>query len=294
MISRKLVMRAVKFAVKNCLAALCRRLGETSPLLLDFSSMHDGKAASLLLDSMRTAKFLEPQTCQAPKNKKVFVIAPHPDDEVIGMGGVMAQMLQQGCDVEVISLTFGDDPLAVREARKASQFLGYEFAHFFNFKTKSISLDAETLGVFSNLIQKVNPDVIFIPFMLDDHDDHRRASEMLLAAYESGGLHDFDHIHVWAYQVYTALPLNAVVNITDVIRKKIDVISCYKSRFVQRDWAHFAMGLSAFNVRFLHGNIDQDYAEVFFKTNVSNYLKMCDQYFRHSANSCYSTQHYNG
>jgi len=286
-------MRSAKSAVKNSLIKLCKRLGETSPILLDFSSLGDGKAASLLLDTMRTARYLEPKTVTAPKGKKVLVIAPHPDDEVIGMGGVMAQMLANECDIEVISLTFGEDQAAVEEAKKAAEFMGYRFSHFFGFSTKNITLDSETLNKFAELAMQANPDVLFIPFMLDDHDDHRRSSEMLLAAHEKGMLSGMEKTEVWAYQVYTTLPLNAVVNITDVMDKKLEAIEQYQSRFTQRHWSHFAKGLSAFNVRFLNGNKKQDYAEVFLKISLSNYLKICSTYFRNSAGPCYTTESYN-
>jgi N-acetylglucosamine malate deacetylase 1 len=222
------------------------------------------------------------------------VIAPHPDDEVIGMGGVMAQMVRNGCDVGVISLTFGGDKESEDEARNAANVLGYTFTHFFEFKPKHIPVDLNTLKNFAQIINDKKPDIIFLPFILDDHDDHRRANELLLAAHENGLLNKVaEKTEIWAYQVYTALPLNCVVNITDVIDRKSEAISCYVSRFKQRDWAHYAKGLSAFNVRFLEGSKNQDYAEVFFRADISAYLKMCSVYFRNSAGRCYDIEGYN-
>lgn len=286
-------MQAVKRIIKKTLINVCKRVGETSPLLLDFSELSDGKSASLLLDTMRQARFLEPQTIQAPSDKKILVIAPHPDDEVIGMGGVMAQMVQNGCDVDVISLTFGADRQSREEAENAARVLGYKFTHFFEFKPKHIPVDLNTLKQFAQIINDKKPDIIFLPFILDDHDDHRRANELLLAAEENGLLKNVSGVKVWAYQVYTSLPLNCVVNITDVIDRKLESILCYVSRFKQRDWAHYAKGLSAFNVRFLDGCTDQAYAEVFFKAELPAYLKMCHVYFRNPAGRCYDIEEYN-
>lgn len=286
-------MWAVKQIVKKTLVNVCKWVGETSPLLLDFSDLSDGKSASLLLDTMRQARFLVPETLQAPSGKKVLVIAPHPDDEVIGMGGVMAQMVRNGCNVDVISLTFGGDEQSKDEAENAARVLGYKFTHFFEFKPKHIPVDLNTLKIFAENINDKKPDIIFLPFILDDHDDHRRANELLLATDENGLLKDVSGVQIWAYQVYTALPVNCVVNITDVIDKKSEAVSCYISRFKQRDWAHYASGLSAFNVRFLDGCTDRAYAEVFFRANISAYLKMCRVYFRNPVGRCYDIEEYN-
>ncbi len=286
-------MRFIKKFVKNQIIKVCKCLGETSPLLLDFSTIEDGKNASYLLDSMRTARFLEPKELQAPENKKVLIIAPHPDDEVIGMGGVLSQMVKNGCDVNVIYLTFGADESAKEEALKSADFLGYNCTHFFDFLPRNIVFDNKVLLAFSNVISQTRPEIIFIPFMLDDHDDHRRASELLLKIYEEGMLLETQDIQIWAYQVYTALPLNVAINITAVIDKKIEAINCYSSRFSQRNWAHFAKGLNAFNVRYLSGNTKKDYAELFLQVSLPNYLKMCSTYFRNSTDQCYTTKLYN-
>lgn len=283
----------MKTIIKQTLVKLCKRLGETSPILLDFSGLQDGKNASALLDSMRNARFLEPKTVSSPKNQKVLIIAPHPDDEVIGMGGTLAQMIDNQCNVDVISLTFGADKPSVEEAQKCADFLNYKFIHFFDFTPKTITMDDETLKTFAHTIEKSKPDIIFVPFMLDDHDDHRRASDLLLSSVEKKYLKNIDHIQIWAYQVYTAIPLNAVVNITNTMEKKLEAIEMYQSRFSQRHWSHFAMGLSAFNVRFLNGNKKKDFAEVFLQTPLTSYLKMCKTYFRKTSGNCYSTESYN-
>lgn len=86
-------------------------------------------------------------------------------------------------------------------------------------------------------------------------------------------------IEIWAYQVYGCLPLNAAVNIGDVIEEKLDLLRLYKSRFKTRDWAHYTRGLNAFNIRFLPMPTDKDYAETFLKVPLKKYLKLCDTYF---------------
>jgi LmbE family N-acetylglucosaminyl deacetylase len=62
----------------------------------------------------------------------VLVIAPHPDDEVIGCGGTIARLIQENHSVFILILTKGMLPLFTEEiverarmhALKAHQFLG--------------------------------------------------------------------------------------------------------------------------------------------------------------------------
>ena len=42
-----------------------------------------------------------------PSNKKIIIVAPHPDDEVIGLGGTLLRLLEEGCTVEIIYMTSG-------------------------------------------------------------------------------------------------------------------------------------------------------------------------------------------
>ena len=40
-----------------------------------------------------------------PSNKKIIIVAPHPDDEVIGLGGTLLRLLREKCTVEIIYMT---------------------------------------------------------------------------------------------------------------------------------------------------------------------------------------------
>jgi len=43
-------------------------------------------------------------------NKKILVIAPHADDEVLGVGGTMARFAAEGAEVYVVIATQGYPP----------------------------------------------------------------------------------------------------------------------------------------------------------------------------------------
>ena len=63
---------------------------------------------------------------------RVLVIAPHPDDEIIGVGGTIAKRAKDGDEVYVCVVTKGKSPLfndefieqGRKECRKADKKLG--------------------------------------------------------------------------------------------------------------------------------------------------------------------------
>ncbi len=69
---------------------------------------------------------------------KVLVIAPHPDDEVLGVGGTISRLASEGNDITVVIVTTGWEPLfpdsqvqQVRaEAGKANEILGVNSLRF--------------------------------------------------------------------------------------------------------------------------------------------------------------------
>lgn len=262
----------MKSMLKSLLKKLCVRIGENAPLLIDWKGVGDCERVALLLDSMRLSKTLLPKVENAPSNQKIVVFAPHPDDEVIGMGGTLIKMIENKCDVHVIFFTLKDNPDIFVESKKSAKHNGFEYTHL-EFQRRSIPTSADALAELKTLLIDLKPDSIFLPFMLDDHEDHRLCSDVLASLAPSLQKSKINP-EIWAYQVYTALPLNTVINISDVIERKKDAIRVYKSCFKSRDWAHFAAGLNAFNVRFMVGDSHESYAEVFCRTSMSKYLKM--------------------
>ena len=60
---------------------------------------------------------------------KVLIIAPHPDDEIIGVGGTIAKRVKDGHEVYVCVVTKGTEPLFdekfIEQGRKENNFFGF-------------------------------------------------------------------------------------------------------------------------------------------------------------------------
>lgn len=126
----------------------------------------------------------------------VLVVAPHPDDEVLGCGGTIRKCALAGDRVTVAVVTKGA-PLfpasqvrRVRtEARKAARRLGVAKLRFLDLPVTTLHLIPEHKlnGAFSKLIAETKPDWVFIPFPGDRHEDHRQVFDAMLVALRPDG-----------------------------------------------------------------------------------------------------------
>ncbi|HEU4960652.1 MAG TPA: PIG-L deacetylase family protein [Sphingomonas sp.] len=115
--------------------------------------------------------------------RRAAIVAPHPDDEVLGCGGTIARLAAGGTRVEVVIMTRGAPPLfdaeqveRVRtEAHAAHARLGVAATHF-------LDLPAAALDQFPAIainralgerLDALQPEALFVPFVGDIHRDHQ-------------------------------------------------------------------------------------------------------------------------
>lgn len=114
---------------------------------------------------------------------RVLVIAPHPDDEVLGCGGAMARLAELGSRVEVAIVTEGKPPRYDRsgvekvraEAATAHALLGVSATHYLDLPAAELDRvpHADLNAKIAALINETEPDTIFVPFVGDIHLDHQ-------------------------------------------------------------------------------------------------------------------------
>jgi LmbE family N-acetylglucosaminyl deacetylase len=135
----------------------------------------------------------------------IVIIAPHMDDEVLACGGTVAQLPQKE-QIHVIYATDGMKSPApivpwrdaispdlgevrVQESRAAMQFLGVpgENTHFLRLPEAELSQHVPALrqGLL-DLIGRLNPAHILIPFRYDRHPDHLAINHIITAAHRQG------------------------------------------------------------------------------------------------------------
>lgn len=258
----------------------------------DWQHLGDLQRCADAVATLRHSINMEPITLERPDAKRILVIAPHPDDEILGPGGTLLKAIAAGSRVRVLYLTQGRQAQAttvVAEAQAVAERAGYE-QHFLNYYARNLPVDAHCLAQVRAQIEDFRPEVLMLPFFCDDHDDHRRASHLLWLLQREQPLPG--KLQVWAYQVYTALIPNVLVDITEVAERKRELISLWRSQAHSRDWGHFALGLNAFNSRFLAAATTPCYAEGFFVLPVADYCALCGEYFGEAAGNSYYFMNY--
>jgi len=123
---------------------------------------------------------------------KVLVISPHPDDEVLGVGGTMHRLASEGHEVTVAIVTKGWEPLfpaaqvaQVREeAKAANALLGVRSVRFMDLPVTTLHAipEHELNAAFDQLVTEEQPQWIFLPFPGDRHEDHRQVFDASLVA----------------------------------------------------------------------------------------------------------------
>ena len=121
---------------------------------------------------------------------KVLVVAVHPDDETLGAGGTLLKHKKKGDEIFWCIVTemkeelgFSKSAILRREEEIKNIQKIYNFSEVFNLRFPAMELTEVPLGEliksFSNVFQKLKPDVLYIPFSWDAHSDHRRTFEAI-------------------------------------------------------------------------------------------------------------------
>ncbi|WP_130472590.1 PIG-L deacetylase family protein [Candidatus Magnetaquicoccus inordinatus] len=263
-------------------------------LIRDWQTLTDLPLAAQALNTLRFSRNLQPVEATGLPGQRILVLAPHPDDELLGPGGALLQSRAQGATITVLYLTSGlphEREIREAEAREVARLCDFN-SHFLRWPDGALPADQEALQQLAAAISAVNPDLLLLPSLFDDHDDHRRCSELLWRLSTQQLLPAT--LDVWAYQVYSAVLGNVVIDITAVSTSKAEAIRCYRSQMQQRDWAHFALGLNAWNCRFLKKSAHAAaYAEMFLTLPLHEYAALCRPYFADSRTAYYAAAYQN-
>jgi LmbE family N-acetylglucosaminyl deacetylase len=121
-----------------------------------------------------------------------LVLAPHPDDDVLGCGGTIARLAACGSRVDVAIVTRGQAPrfaeaqvAQVRaELAEAHALLGVTQTHFLDLPAAELDRvgQAEVNQAVAGIIGVVAPDTLFVPFVGDLHFDHRIVFDAAMVA----------------------------------------------------------------------------------------------------------------
>lgn len=172
-----------------------------------------------------------------PPASRVLVIAPHPDDEVIGCGGVLLKHICSGDEVRVcyITSTVSEGCNRKEEALQSNRVLGVNNSIFLNGREKADIVSEERIDMLSDMIMEFAPQIIYIPHIYERHKDHLNSNILLYYALRKCKGKS-TNIYIYCYEVWTTLIPDCLVNITDFYLKKVDALEVYKSQLKEYDY----------------------------------------------------------
>lgn len=184
------------------------------------------------------------------KDRKILIIAAHPDDEILGCGGTIAKLSNAN---KVFALILGEGVrsrnledseekinLLRNQSMSAQKLLGIKHSLFENLPDNSF--DSLPLLEITQTVEKyvfnIVPDIIFTHHHADLNIDHRLTFQAVLTAcrpqpkFHHPDIYSFEIPSSTEWQVYTAnttfMP-NIFIDIMDSIDKKLDALKYFKS-----------------------------------------------------------------
>lgn len=180
---------------------------------------------------------------------RVLVLAPHQDDEALGCGGTIIRYLQQGISVTILYFTDGrygvtNTDIGVRKAEALAAWRDYEGLRQVFWDYEDSKLCNEDLQQrLRDFIEDAKPDIIFTPWILDRHLDHRFTTIFLYRVLEE--YENFNGI-VAFYEVMYPLYANNTVNITRQFDQKLKVIDAFESQIKLYNIKEIILGLNMY------------------------------------------------
>ena len=196
------------------------------------------------------------------ENDRILVVAPHADDETIGCGGMLVKYAPQA---DVLLLSDGrlgfkrNDPDASPEKTRLSRIQEFKTVMEAYGVRKYTMLDIPNDEIYRSysVVKQYDLreyDYVFVTSRFENSQDHRHTNifirKMLKAQRAKARLVE--------YEVWVPIPdATVILDVSDVIERKKQLLSMYTSQLKCYDYVQFAYGLSLYRGgRFHRGNVE--------------------------------------
>jgi bacillithiol biosynthesis deacetylase BshB1 len=177
-----------------------------------------------------------------------LVIAPHPDDAELGMGGTILSLKAKGHRVVIVDLTSGEPTPCGNEQKRrietacATKVLGIDERHNLDLPNRYLFDSENARLALAERIRLTRPDALFCPQTQDAHPDHIAAASIsegarFYAKYTKlsiGGepwyaarLFRYSCSHLRAVPGYSFL-----IDTSEHFTRKLEAAHCYRSQFI--------------------------------------------------------------
>ena len=177
---------------------------------------------------------------------RVLIFAPHNDDEVLGAGGTIAKLADQGNEVFVCEVTtWKENPNGFEGIRKqavqAHDILGVKETFFLDFPVVFLkeTPTKEKNKKFFDIVREVKPEIAFIPHMGDIHVDHAETAAAAMVALrpipnpQLKAIYAYETLSETEWNIPNTTNVfipNVWSDITGTFWKKIEAMKCFTTQ----------------------------------------------------------------
>jgi LmbE family N-acetylglucosaminyl deacetylase len=204
----------------------------------------------------------------------ILIFAPHNDDEVLGVGGTIRKYVEAGHSVYVCEVTCGGDYRPIQaEAKNAHNLLGIKETVFLNLPVVELkNLSPKVINkAIGDVVSRIRPKIVFMPFVGDMHIDHREVTESVLVAVRPVNNNSVKTVYMYETLSETGWNIpnsertfspNTWIDITSTIETKIKAMECYQSQIKEYPNPRSAEGIRALAM-YRGSTVSCRYAEAF-------------------------------
>ncbi len=177
-----------------------------------------------------------------------LVVAPHPDDAELGMGGTVIKMIQEGYRVGILDLTSGEptphgsESIRRQETERATTVLNVTWRGNAGLPNRSLEATLDNRELLASYFRVLRPKWIFAPYWEDAHPDHLAATQLVEAARfwsklskteMPGAPYHPERIYYY-FCIHLRLAVNPswIVDVSEQWDQKLEAILAYQSQFV--------------------------------------------------------------
>ena len=180
---------------------------------------------------------------------EILVIAPHADDESLGCGGTLLRHKSEGDNIHWLLVTgmsetngFSKERIAIRqqEIDLVAEHYGFNYVNQLGLPPAALETlpIGKLIGGISDVINKIKPQIVYVPYRNDAHSDHELVFDAAMSATKS---FRYPFIkRVLAYETISETDFgmkpedggfrpNVYINISSFMQKKLDILDIFES-----------------------------------------------------------------
>jgi LmbE family N-acetylglucosaminyl deacetylase len=208
---------------------------------------------------------------------KVLVIAVHPDDETLGCGGTLLKHKANGDEIHwLVSTEMKESEYTSQrniEIKKVEEIYSFDSVHKLGLPTTKVDEYSaiELIEKISSVINKVKPNIVYLPFKGDVHSDHKCIFNAAYSCTKTFRYPFIKKIYMMEVLSETEFSLsvkedsfvpNVFVDISEYMDKKIELMNIYESEIGKHPFPRSERNIRAL-ATYRGATAGCDYAESF-------------------------------